>query len=342
MNFLGILPYFLLVLLVFFLSFNKKNSLKIIILLTLFSAMRLGIGSDYENYLKILNTYNLYQIERMEFANKLIIKMTYIIGKNEIFFMFYSILVSIFIFYGVKNFTKYKNEAILFFLLEPSLYLTTFGSVRQAVANSICFYALSKLTSHSEKSFFLWNSVAVLFHKSAFINFFIYLIYKLKIYRKKYIYFITFILLIIAKKIFLDFFVKIFNYDFYLKQTVESGHKIAVLFLIYSLLFFIIKKNISDTYNFLLYLSFSGSFIHFILSDIVAASRMGRYFYFPMIIVLAEYIYSFNIENSRFIIRFLLYSIFFSIFCIFLFTTTKDINGGTFVPYRTIFSLIFN
>ena len=336
------IPYFFLLLVVLILSLKRKNYLRITLILTIFSMIRFYVGSDYGNYLNILNNNLTYKIEKMEFLNRVIINITYFIGINEVFFIFYSVLVSIFMFYGIKNFTKYRNEALVFFLLEPNLYLTTFGSVRQAVANSVCFYALSKLINNSKKEYFFFTGMAVLFHKSAVINFVIYFIYKLELYKKKLIYPISIFFLILMKKSFVMYFSEIFNYESYITKTSESGYKMAILFLIYSfILFFIKKRKISDSYEFLAYVSFLGTSMYYLLADVPAASRIGRYFYFPIIIVFAEYVCSFKTKKNRQIIKIIFYFSFLIIFIMFLVVSSNGINGGTFIPYRTFLSKIF-
>lgn len=337
---LGIVPYLLLILLVLLSKFRKNGYNLMVIIMTFFSAIRYEVGSDYKSYLNILKYHDLFQIERMEYLNRIIIKCIYYIDNIYFFFPIYSVLISLFLYKGIKKLTKYKEEAMFFFVLEPNLYLTTFGSIRQAVANAICLYGLVELIEGKKIKFFFWIFIGVLFHKSAYINLVIFIIYITKIYRKKNIYIISFILLILIKYFSLSELSHILGYSNYLEKTTNYGKGIALLFLIYSFIFFIIKDiNKEDRYKFINYLSYLGGLIYYLLSSIPAASRIGRYFYFPMSIVLAEYI---CIGNSRIKLknkRIIFYSMIGLIYIIFLLITTKGENGGSYIPYNTIFGI---
>ncbi|MGL5122741.1 MAG: EpsG family protein [Fusobacteriaceae bacterium] len=330
-------PYIAIALLLIITSIIKKYYRLSVIILFIFSAIRYEIGSDYKIYYSILETHNKFQIERMELLNRVIVKITYFFESYELFFLTYSIIVLLLIGMSLKLLSKDKWMAIAIFYLEPTLYLTTFGSVRQAAANTIALYSFYFLIKQRLFYFFLLNIIAILFHKSAIFMVVIFLIKKFKIYRIKKIYIISFICIVFFKKIILTYFSTILGYSNYLDSTNTTGHKIGILIILYSIFCFLIKGKIKDENDkFICYLVYLGGIIYYILVDTRAAGRVARYLLYFVPILISNFQYYIKNKNNRKIYKIAVYCYFFMFLISFLLISKNGENGGTFLPYKTL------
>lgn len=113
-EFLALLyPYLSILMLITFLYFFKNSYNKILFVLFIYSAIRYEVGTDYKTYYNILKENNLFQIERMEILNKLIVKLTYYLGDYQFFFIIYSLIIVFFIGLGMKKISDNKKIAIV-------------------------------------------------------------------------------------------------------------------------------------------------------------------------------------------------------------------------------------
>ena len=152
---------------------QKWNTSTILLLLT-FSfiiGLRWDVGMDYMTYYNLCVGNFIYdsQIERIE----LIPQMLFIIC-NKLYLPYYIwfiIMAFLQIYFIVKasfkGYVKYLPTCIFFFMV---LFLGyNMNIIRQGVAYSIVFYAISFISEEQKKKYFYYIILASLFHKSALI-----------------------------------------------------------------------------------------------------------------------------------------------------------------------------
>lgn len=122
----------------------KSESKKLILfflIVTLFSAIRYGIGYDYFSYLECCfpgsNRGELFEPIPRFFVHL----------SQEIFpFLFFilsSIFISFFYFLAIRNEGQDHYLEVLFYICFPFLFFNQLGIVRQAMASSVIFYAIT-------------------------------------------------------------------------------------------------------------------------------------------------------------------------------------------------------
>lgn len=168
--------YFYLVLLVllistFSLSEKKHRGVLLVlcIVITFFSGFRYNVGTDYENYVKIFNGTEFYEVK--EYGFKIFVLLLNAIGaKPQLMFLILAI-VTVYLLY--KNIVLYSENYImsfLIFLLIPTFYLESFNGMRQVIA--ILIYLL---TVHYVVEKKYWHIILLIgiggffFHESIFL-----------------------------------------------------------------------------------------------------------------------------------------------------------------------------
>ena len=118
----------------------KGKELLVVIILVIVSSIRYNIGFDYKVYFKIIKTNDLYQIQRFEFFNKLVLFFTRICSNIQVFFLIYSLLIIGIVYLVIKKYSYNKMDSIFIWYTEPLFFLTSLSSVRQSLDVSICFF----------------------------------------------------------------------------------------------------------------------------------------------------------------------------------------------------------
>lgn len=166
--------YFILLLLPKF--FKRKNRNKIcFVILLIFMAIRFDVGFDFQGYYTFakqfsLSRYGLFIIKqnliyeneswlweyyRIEFFNKIIYKITWLLKMPQFMIISYSFLSLFFIKKGIENIgIKEEKEYIwLFFYTFPLFFLFFTNFMRQTVPVVIIFYAYQYLIKKNLLSF---------------------------------------------------------------------------------------------------------------------------------------------------------------------------------------------
>lgn len=129
----------------FGLSGTKRQIIGAMVVLTLFSALRYGIGFDYYTYLEAARTANIgsYESERFEFIPRQIA----IFSSNTnpyLFFVITSIFISVFTCLSILQADdKMRWPALVFYLCFPLCYMYGLATIRQAMATSLVLCAIS-------------------------------------------------------------------------------------------------------------------------------------------------------------------------------------------------------
>lgn len=159
--------------------YGIKRNHKIIIVVSLFipiiiAGFRYGIGTDYFSYISIyeqlssLSFVEYLSIEsNIEIGFYFLIKLSHLITSGPTFLFISSSFLTILFFYlGLKRYDL-KHKALIYFLFLTLIFPSSFNNIRQSVAISICFFALSFIIKRIPKQYFLWILIASLFHGSA-------------------------------------------------------------------------------------------------------------------------------------------------------------------------------
>lgn len=277
---------------------NKKMFLYIALLIILLvSGTRFEVGYDYLNY---VNYYTNWLPDNLEPLFILSIKLQKVITNNyQIMFFTYSLFTMLFMYSGITKYTKYIKTSLLFYLLIPGLYLTSFSTLRQSIAISIFFFAVYFLVFRNQKSkFIFYGVVASLFHYSAvFPTLIVFIFYKVfKVNYSIYLYISLIVLSITLWKIgFSTFMLSIVSgkYAAYLDMPRDvSIYKLLIsnIFMVFIILYQ--KKSVQKIEDIILInLIFTGMLILNTFADFEHVTRMSHYFTIFQIIIVPKLIY---------------------------------------------------
>lgn len=184
---IDIFPYLLVfILLSFFLVIDggkEKKAFFCFLTMFVFSAIRYGIGYDYYAYMKMsLQLVEDYTIDRIEPLSKfLLIVASY--THYQVFFVLGAFLTLYPVYRACLKLSVNPAYSLFLYFLFPVFYLESFSIVRNAIAYSFVLYSFLLLCEKKRFFSLLFIITAALFHKSALIGLFIYVLYFIKNYR---------------------------------------------------------------------------------------------------------------------------------------------------------------
>lgn len=181
--------FFLVFLFSFCYTYAKNSSaavcFKIITFLLLFlpSALRYGIGTDYENYVRIFNEIkDGVDVSRAEIGWYLLNKGCIELGVNVQWIFILSTFFTIYYMFKTPK-KDFFIAIILFFCL---FYLDSYNMTRQGLTMAICWYAYLCFINGKKKKCYLYVIISSLFHTSGLIILLCFLIIdKAKLLNKK-------------------------------------------------------------------------------------------------------------------------------------------------------------
>ncbi|MEH2919968.1 EpsG family protein [Samsonia erythrinae] len=287
-SFLFIVSFYL------FLSYKFKSTTCFfiipVIITAVFSAVRYDAGNDFFTYYAMLN--DLYYYGNLEFLPRNIITYSKSISYPQFFFIITSFLYVFCIAFLCKKNTKYPELAFLIFILFPLSYLTSFGYVRQYCA--IGFFSIAAIMFLEKRFFFfiLFYAIAILFHSSAFLFSFVFLLYKF--FSKRlypwYIYLIFMVIAYLSSQIVLNFSYLLGSYSSYLDEDrmIEAGKKIGYVSIIFFWFFWLGRKNlITDKARFFFNLYYVFVLVYIMLMGFGEYVVRISYYLFPAAYVTA-------------------------------------------------------
>ncbi len=188
--------------------FEKKNlspKKKIIVLMgimippILLASVRYLVGIDYLayiiNYNGIVTMFSPKMVLYFYSKEPLYVITTYIgyllVGTFTGAFWIYSIIYIFFVFEGIRYYKNKISITLGLFIFYMTYYLVFFNMIRQMIAVAIILFASRYIFEKKFWKYFIWIIIAGLFHKSAYIMIFLYLLnYKLDSKRISKIFFI--------------------------------------------------------------------------------------------------------------------------------------------------------
>lgn len=142
----------------------------------LIGGFRYGVGSDYFAYVDIFNAQSQLPISDFIQSNGytelgffLINNVSYILfGDIRFSLVVCAALTIIFFYIGLAKY-KLKHTGLIFFLYLLTIFPMTLNTIRQGVAMSIVFYAMTFIPQRRPFVFIVWTLIASLFHTSALL-----------------------------------------------------------------------------------------------------------------------------------------------------------------------------
>lgn len=140
---------------------------------SLLAGLRYNVGSDFLQYYKdsqeVAQTSWFTQDVRYNIGYIFLCKLIYGIGCNSSLFLFiYEFLTMLFLFMAIDREKNNINPTLAVFMYMCLYYQMSFNWVRQYLAITICFYAITYLEENNLK-FVFWIIIAYLLHTSAII-----------------------------------------------------------------------------------------------------------------------------------------------------------------------------
>lgn len=314
-----------------------------LILLVFFVGFRFDTGYDWAMYRNFYE-YNTFH-DSIEFGYILFIELLrYLFNNYQSLFFFTALVTFVFLYLGIKKYTKHSSIAILIFILIPGLFLNSLTIMRQELAIAITFYAFAFLIDKKFLNYLILMLLAFSFHYSVAIVFFTHLVvwkYASKVKYNYYYYLIFFSMLFLGFNIgnIVYFFAQGGRYEFYQSGESVSLLKILILNFLAMLYVYLSPKIIDKSkYNIYIVALVVMNVVYLnVFSSVIALSRIAYYFKIFEIILVAEILFIFN-KNVRvlaliFLVAF--YSIqFLSALKIDL-AETRTVNN--LIPYKNIF-----
>lgn len=326
----------------FFRNKNKKvlaNFILIIafFILTIVSGIRYKVGSDYNAYIKMYNSYSY-----LEPGSRMLFSISNLISENPQTIIFiYSILTNIFIILSIKE-IEFKGSTPLIIATYLFLYFPfSLNIIRQSLAVSILLLAFFKIINGKKKLAIILGILACLVHGSAifFIPYFLIfmLVKKEKIYRITYLYTGVLMVMLLAYVILFGKTATSIKYFGYLgKFSIRGIDYYQFMSYVPFLLICLLSKRIFE--NSKMISSLNGLFISGVLFEVILSStqvsRIGIYFSIYSIFLIPSLLEEIKNKKTRKIIK--------MVYCIFLvvyFVGVYYLHGRTNIfPYRTIFT----
>ena len=351
---LDILPYFIVLLLLIFISCmntsGSKKALLCFIVLFLFAAIRYGIGYDYYSYLSyILHDRDDYQYEKMEPFSLILVEIAYYTHYQS-FFALGSLLTLYPVYLICKKYSVNPALSLIVFYLHPLFYLAYLSIVRNGIAISFVFLAFIYLQEKKILKSILFLLCACMFHKSAIIGVLIYPIYYFFNYRYMHLiaYLFSFGLSLLMSRVITQYasaFELVSIAERYMDKGAEGGNLMSVIINSMGIINLLLWKKIescgTDYGKYLALCNFGVCLWNICLPlNYTMANRFCLFFFTPIILIIPCYNLIFSLKK-RAIIKRLTYLFFILLFCshfyinVSSFLKSPDRIGS--VPYQTVF-----
>ncbi len=288
------IPYIVLIVLVFGGIWLKENSLdvcvynksvidlSIIVLFILFYSLRYNVGFDYPTYEMLITNgwYDGMVESKIEYLSYIIMEIAHDNNEPQIFFAITSIIALSLYFF---SFCKYKYSEksflwiVLFFLALPVGFLYSLSICRQFVASAVLLFGTKYLLQKSLGKYILCILVASMFHMTSILFIILYLATFKKI-KLKYICIIS------AVELFASEFIEILigrvfpvYLTYFEAKDTSSGMLQILLYSILAVIFLTFRKQYDACYDLYLRLYLIGLMMcySFVAIDPTSGVRLG-------------------------------------------------------------------
>lgn len=312
-------------------------------LLVFFVGFRFETGYDWVMYRNFFE-YNTFH-DGIEFGYVFFIKfLRYFFDDYQSLFFFTALVTYIFLFLGIKKYTKHTSIALILFLLIPGLFLNSLTIIRQELAIAIAFYAFSFLVDRKFLNYFILMILAFSIHYSVAIVFFTHLIvwrYAPKVKYSFYYFLILFSLLFLKFNIgnLVYYFAQGARYEFYQSGESVSFLKIFVLNLLALVYVYFSPKIIDKSkYNIYIVALVVMNVVYLnVFSSVIALSRIAYYFKIFEIVLVAQLLFVFD-KKVRVLVLLLLVAFYSTLFLGALKVDMAETRTeNNLIPYKNVF-----
>lgn len=184
---------------------NMYYGIMVIFVPVFISSIRWYTGTDFNNYLLRLRVSQNFNLS--EFTNitnePLYGLLNYIAnllfaGRDWSIFFLSSLIIMFFIFLTITYYEKYLSIPLSLFIYFMLYYLLTYNIVRQMIAVSIILFSYRYIMEHKFAKYVIWVIIASLFHKSAIVCIFFYLLSFKKDNGSKYMKYLFYLIICIS------------------------------------------------------------------------------------------------------------------------------------------------
>lgn len=264
----------------------------------IFAALRYNVGWDYAAYWEGVNSPYAWseEISRYSVLWRVLFATAYKFRFPPIAIVIPNIITYLCVYIGIRmlNLNKKRQvDALLVYILWPSLYLASFSTIRQGLAIGIGVVAFALLNQKKYIGFFITLALCVCSHPSSIILVFLLPVYLLrsKLNFKIILFAIGLIYIILTSTSYI--IGQIGLYEVYLSWSDDYGGKdiyVKLIIIVYLLFAFRVNNNISEIDKqcyFLTIISFVGSVLIFFMGFSSVLSRIFSYFtvFFPIILI---------------------------------------------------------
>lgn len=342
------IPYIIVYFLVFLLSFKIKKDkftfydFLLLIILISFSALRVGIGTDYKLYKVIFdNATTLETLGTSRTGIGFSALLFFIKNTMHLDYQFLiaccSIVTILCIYYFIKKNSSNPGQSVLLYLA-IGLYASSFNGFRQNLSVSLALVGLTLLTNKKKFLGLLFLLLSISFHSSTLILIVTYYLIVIKNVRIKPIYsFLIFVLLYLSYDLIFMKLINLFdNYSGYVNTSFDTAPGLGTFVIVgtyFALYFFAFCKN-KKRFN-----DIEQKYIELFTVAICAMSLQLHNWLFnrvtdiflPFIILLLPTYYNFWEGYNKKI-----FSFFFHAFC-FTYYLVYIYSFGEVIPYHNIF-----
>ncbi|WP_010237900.1 EpsG family protein [Clostridium arbusti] len=223
---------------------------------SIFAGLRYGIGTDFlGRYLPAFEglKYNINYDPKFEIGFLMLNKFVIFIGGNINVVMFImSLITTIFIWRGLRQYQKYFNPGIGMFIYMITYYQMSYNIVRQVAAMAILFYITKYIFERNILKFIFYLLIAMSIQVTSIIFLSVYFLYPIltkEKYKKmrKYFYILVLLFIINIEKIMFPI-LKAFSLDYYANYVKTDGIYVSYFFIFKCIVFllpaFIYSKRI--------------------------------------------------------------------------------------------------
>lgn len=350
-SFIDLYPYILLLCFFLYVSFtnniNKEYKADIIFITILFFViLRYQVGWDYNSYLMIIESgETAIEESRFEPLSKYIFFLSNVLNFYPLTFITFGCLHLFLLRTVINKLCVDKPIAWIFYFLIPLFFLQDLSTIRQAVSTQFVFVSYLYLRENKYIKYALLVFVGTLFHKSAAVGFFLFVLNMKTI--PNYVNWIIFIASFFAQtlaKVLVNRFVTDGALLFYFNEMETSSTSLLNYYYYAISLFFLINYNnftrINKEYAKYIQISNFGIFIfNALLFEPITSTRTSLYFlYFWIPLFSAAHTISKTYRN-----RFVNLLPFIIVFLFFLMLYINGYNNNilekvSFIPYRFWFN----
>lgn len=291
-------------------EYKRFIPMVVIIVLTFFGAFRYQIGTDYDWYIVLFDTATMDNLYPETSFLVIVEILRYFNLSYQALFIAYEIPIMIFVWKGIRYYTKDTEIQILILALFLGVqYFASLNGIRQSLSAALIFWGYQYCLKRAFWKYALVILAAMAFHYSAIVALVLYWIPK-KVY-SGYIYIIGFILSFIVFKldIVLTILMSILNilhiegrYLVYISDV--DSVNMTGFYMLYQFILFYISRiailNLKPEYKPLINVWYIGLIGHFIFAFSLPITRLSKYFEYFIILIMP---YTIQYLNSTFLLK---------------------------------------